>query len=158
MDYHLILPKLYVGSYPGRADDIKLLKQQAGVTAVLNLQTDDDMRHFKLDWDSLLGHYRNSAIDVRRVPVRDFDPDDLEVRLPGCVSILNELMQSSQTVYLHCSAGTGRSPTVAIAYLFWCCDWDLDRAITHVTQCRPCSPSIEVISLATARVGRVAPT
>ena len=53
MDYHLILPKLYVGSYPGRADDIKLLKQQAGVTAVLNLQTDDDMQHFKLDWDSV---------------------------------------------------------------------------------------------------------
>ena len=90
--------------------------------------------------------------------MRDFDPDDLEVKLPSCVSMLNELMQSGQTVYLHCSAGTGRSPTVAIAYLFWCCDWDLDRAITHVTQCRPCSPSIEVISLATARVGRLAPT
>src|SRR5437773_9378303 len=97
-------------------------------------------------------------MDVRQMPVAYFVQHDLEVKLLTCVFMLNELMQSGQTVYLHCSAGTGRSPTVAIAYLFWCCDWDLDRAITHVTQCRPCSPSIEVISLATARVGRVAPT
>ena len=152
MDYHLIVPKLYVGSYPGSVDDIQLLKRQGEITGVLNLQTDDDMRHFELDWSSLVGHYTNFEIAVRRVPVRDFDPDNLRAKLPNCVSTLNELMQSNHTVYLHCSAGVGRSPTVAIAYLFWRCDWDLDRALAHVTQCRPCSPCMEAIYQAKARL------
>jgi protein-tyrosine phosphatase len=158
MDYHLIVPQLYVGSHPRGVDDIKLLKRQGGITTVLNLQTDDDMRHFGLDWDLFLSDYRDSKIDVRRVPVRDFDSDDLEIKLPICVATLNELIQSSHTVYLHCSAGAGRSPTVAIAYLFWRRDWDLDRALAHVTQCRPCSPCMEAIARATARVARPTPT
>jgi protein-tyrosine phosphatase len=154
MDYHRILAKLYVGSYPEQADDIRLLKREAGITAVLNLQTDDDMRHFKLNWDELLLHYKNSDIDVRRVSVRDFDPDDLRTKLPTCVATLDQLLQSGHRVYLHCSAGAGRSPTVAIAYLSWCCGWELNKAIGHVMECRPCSPCLEAISLAAVRVER----
>jgi protein-tyrosine phosphatase len=148
MDYHRILPKSFIGSHPENAEDIERLKREAGITAVLNLQTDDDMRHFKLDWDSLLHHYKNCGIVLRRVPVRDFDALDLHRKLPACVSALNSLLESGHTVYLHCSAGAGRSPTVAIAYLFWRCGWGLEQAVAHVTQCRPCSPNVEAIRLA----------
>jgi atypical dual specificity phosphatase len=148
MDYHRILPKLFIGSYPKSADDIERLKREAGVTAVLNLQTDDDIRYFKLDWDSLLHHYKSCGIELRRVPVRDFDPVDLQRKLPACVSTFNDLLESGHTVYLHCSAGAGRSPTVAIAYLFWRYGWCLDQAVAHVIQCRPCSPNVEAIRLA----------
>lgn len=148
MDYHRILPKLYVGSHPEGASDIEQLKREAGVTAVLNLQTDDDMRYFELDWDSLLNCYKGWGIELRRAPVRDFDAADLQDKLPGCVSILETLLKSGHTVYLHCSAGAGRSPTVAIAYLCWRCSWDLDQAVAHVVQCRPCSPNVDVIRLA----------
>lgn len=148
MDFHRILPKFFIGSYPESADDIERLKRETGVTAVLNLQTDDDMRYFKLDWDSLLRHYESRGIEVRRVPVRDFDAVDLQRRLPACVSTLNHLLESGHTVYLHCSAGAGRSPTVAIAYLFWRCGWSLDQALAYVTQCRPCSPNVKAIRLA----------
>lgn len=51
--YHRILPKLFMGAYGGTASDIDRLKRETGATAVLNLQTDDDMRYFKLDWESL---------------------------------------------------------------------------------------------------------
>ena len=148
MDYHRILPKLFIGSYPESADDIERLKCEAGVTAVLNLQTDDDMRYFKLDWDSLLHHYKSCGIELRRVPVRDFDAVDLRRKLPACVSMFNDLVESGHTVYLHCSAGAGRSPTVAIAYLFWRYGWGLDQAVAHVIQCRRCSPNVEAIRLA----------
>lgn len=148
MDYHRIVPKLFVGSHPEMADDIESLKREAGVTAVLNLQTDDDMRHFKLDWESLFSYYKTCGIELRRVPVRDFDAVDLQDKLPGCVSALNELLQSGHTVYLHCSAGAGRSPTVAIAYLYWRNGWSLEKAVAHVIQCRPCSPNVEAIRLA----------
>jgi hypothetical protein len=42
-----------MGAYGGTASDIDRLKRETGATAVLNLQTDDDMRYFKLDWESL---------------------------------------------------------------------------------------------------------
>lgn len=148
MDYHRILPKLFVGSHPASAGDIEILRREAGITAVLNLQTDDDMRHFKLDWNSLASRYSSCGIHLRRVPVRDFDPLDLKEKLPSCVSALKGLMDSAHTVYLHCSAGAGRSPTVAVAYLSWCCGWDLEAALDHVRQCRPCLPNVEAIRLA----------
>jgi hypothetical protein len=148
MDYHRILPKLFIGSYPESADDIERLKREPGITAVLNLQTDDDMRYFKLDWDSLLDYYKSCGIVLRRIPVRDFDGVDLQRKLPACVSTFNDLLESGHMVYLHCSAGAGRSPTVAIAYLFWRCGWGLDQAVAYVIQCRPCSPNVEAIRLA----------
>lgn len=148
MDYHRILAKLFIGSHPENAEDIEQLKRETGVTAALNLQTDDDMRYFKLDWDSLVQHYKSCGIVLRRVPVRDFDAVDLQDKLPACVSTLHWLLESGHTVYLHCSAGAGRSPTVAIAYLSWRCGWSLEQAVAHVTQCRPCSPNVEAIRLA----------
>lgn len=148
-EYHQILPKLFIGAYVENAADFDRLRRETGVTAVLNLQTDDDMRYFGLDRDSLLDHYKRCGIELRRVPVRDFDAVDLQDKLPVCVSMLNSLLESGHTVYLHCSAAAGRSPTVAIAYLFWCHGWTLDQAVAHVTQCRPCSPNMEAIRLAT---------
>jgi len=106
------------------------------------------MRYFKLDWDSLLNYYKTCSIELRHVAVRDFDAVDLQKKLSACVSALNDLLESGHTVYLHCSAGAGRSPTVAIAYLFWRYGWGLDQAVAHVIQCRPCSLNVEAIRLA----------
>lgn len=145
MDYHQILTKLFVGSYPASVDDIRRLKRASGISAVLNLQTDEDIRHFQLDWDLLLSDYQTSGIELRRVSVRDFDPVDLQDKLPHAVLTSDQLLRAGHTLYLHCSAGAGRSPTVAIAYLAWCCGWDLDRAVVHVQQCRPCSPNVDAI-------------
>jgi hypothetical protein len=44
MDYAQIVPELFLRSHPRSADDIDRLRQEAAITAVLNLQTDDDMR------------------------------------------------------------------------------------------------------------------
>lgn len=153
MDYHRILPALLVGSHPETSEHIDRLKRDVGVSAVLNLQTDTDIQHFRFDWESLLIHYGACGIQLRRVPVRDFDSFDLQDQLRSCVSVLNELLRSGHTVYLHCTAGTGRSPSVAIAYLTLCCGWDFDAAVAHVKQCRPCAPNVEALRLAISRLG-----
>ncbi|HWP58147.1 MAG TPA: dual specificity protein phosphatase family protein [Candidatus Acidoferrales bacterium] len=145
MDYARILPALFVGSCPKQREDIERLKRAAGISAVLNLQTDSDMQHFSLDWESLLSCYRELEIELRRLPVRDFDAADLEAKLPACVSSLAELLSLNHTVYLHCSAGAGRSPTVAAAYLCVSFGWDLEAAIAHLQQCRPCAPNRAVL-------------
>jgi protein-tyrosine phosphatase len=59
---------------------------------------------------------RHSAL--RRVPVRDFDAAELRSKLPECVRNLDGLLSAGHLVYLHCTAGINRSPTVAMAFLY----------------------------------------
>jgi len=60
-----------------------------------------------------------ARIELCRVPVRDFDLVDLREKLLECVHLLERLLAASHLVYLHCTIGAARSPTVAIAYLHW---------------------------------------
>jgi protein-tyrosine phosphatase len=145
MDVSQILPSLFVGSFPGNADDMDRLRQDFGITAVLSVQTDDDMAYWGLAWSPLEALYRDLGIEVRRVPVRDFDPDDLRAKLPESVVALDELLRAGHTVYVHCSAGINRSPSVVIAYLHWVLGWDLDKAVQYVTSRRRCDPYVEAI-------------
>jgi protein-tyrosine phosphatase len=50
----------------------------------------------------------------------DFDPDSLRKQLPKAVSALEwAISQGKGRVYIHCTAGLGRAPAVAISYMFW---------------------------------------
>jgi protein-tyrosine phosphatase len=143
-----IAPQLYVGMCPMEAADVAEL-QRLGVTAVLNVQTDDDLAFWSVSWNDLVSRYGHAGIEVRRVPVRDFDHEALRRGLPECVRVLDELLRGGHTVYVHCSAGINRSPSVVIAYLHWVEGRSLDEALGHVMQCRACDPYVEAIRLAT---------
>ena len=147
MDVSQILSNLFVGSFPKSPEDIDRLHRE-GITAVLNAQTDDDMDDWGVNWDRLESYYREVGIDVRRAPVRDFDPDDLRRQLPACVDVLDELLRGGRTVYVHCNMGVNRSPSIVIAYLHWVLGWDLEKATDHVMKCRSCDPYVDVIELA----------
>lgn len=148
MDADKILPRLFVGSCPVGTSDIDRLKQELGITAVLNLQTDDDFDYWNIDWSGLESHYRRSGIEVCRVPVRASSPETLRILLPNCVQTLHELLDEGHTVLVHCSEGASRSPSTIIAYLHWIEQWNYDEAVRHVTQCRYCDPYLEAIRLA----------
>jgi protein-tyrosine phosphatase len=128
--------------------DVDRLRRDFGVTAVLSLQTDQDMTFWGVDRFRLEPYYRQSGVELRRAPVRDFDPDDLRRRLPQCVEALDELLRQGRIVYVHCNMGVNRSPSVAIAWLHWIEGWDLQEATAHVMKCRPCDPYVDVIQLA----------
>ncbi len=149
MDYSKILSNLYCGSCPESTGDIDSLRSELGITAVLCLQTDEDLVGWGIDWNRLAAYYRKSGIEVRRVPVRDFSPEDLRRQLPRCVDTVNELLHRGHTVLIHCNAGVNRSPSVVIAYLHWIEHWDLEQALAHVRACRDCDPYLESIQLAT---------
>jgi protein-tyrosine phosphatase len=146
MDYAQILSGLFVGSYPQAIDDVERLRRESAITAVLNLQTDEDIDSVKLDWRPLEVHYRASRIDLLRLPVKE-EQIELREKLPQCVRTLASLISAGRTVYLHCTAGVGRSPTVAIGYLHWSLGWGFDAAVTHVKQARQCSPHLEALRL-----------
>ncbi|MFQ5936641.1 MAG: dual specificity protein phosphatase family protein [Acidiferrobacterales bacterium] len=149
LDYNAILDGLLVGTYLRDGRDIDRLHSESRITGVLNLQTDEDMEIYGLDWMRLGQHYGKRKIQVARVPIQDFDPTDLHAKLTQGVDALEALMGRDQRVYVHCTAGVGRSPAVVIAWLAWCRGWDLPEAIAHVKSRRHCAPYVEVIRLAT---------
>ena len=59
---------------------------------------------------------------------RDFDPDSLRSGLPKAVSSLEwAISEGKGKVYVHCTAGLGRAPAVAIAYMFWFCGMNVSH-------------------------------
>ncbi len=105
-----------VGPYPQGRDDAARLAE-AGVTAVLNVQTDDDLRQRGLDPRALEPTLRSAGLALARVPIIDFDAEDLAARLPEATARLEDLLTGGHRVYVHCTAGMGRSPAVVVAHL-----------------------------------------
>jgi predicted protein tyrosine phosphatase len=145
VDYDQILPDLYIGTCPQSLKDIQELKKRLRVSAVLNLQTDHDIRERGIDWKMLGTQYMERGIDIHRVPMRDFDYDDQEEKLSEAVSVLSKLLTSGHVVYLHCNAGTSRSPLVAMAYLHWCRKMTSEEAVRYVKERRPSFPNEELL-------------
>lgn len=149
LTYAQILPRLFIGSHPRTIADIHRLRSEAGITAVLNIHTDDDMRSVRLDFPPLETYYKKCRIALRRTPMVE-EQTELRAKLCSAIQALSELLAEGHTVYLHCTAGIGRAPTVAIGYLHTCLGWDLDDAIAHVKLARQCAPHVEALRLALA--------
>lgn len=153
MDYAQVTSRLWFGPHPKTIEDIDRLRQDLAVTAILNLQTDEDMASVNLDWQLLETHYRNRAVLLRRVPMKE-EQTELRNKLLRCVLALEELLAAGHAVYLHCTAGVARSPTVAVGYLHYSLGWDLEAAVRYVKQIRQCSPYVETLLLAISEDAR----
>ncbi|KAL7253525.1 hypothetical protein ACSBR1_007960 [Camellia fascicularis] len=150
MNYTLITDKLIVGSQPQKPEDIDHLKRVEDVAYILNLQQDRDIEYWEIDLKSIIKRCRDLEIRHMRRPARDFDPDSLRSGLPKAVSSLEwAISEGKGKVYVHCTAGLGRAPAVAIAYMFWFCDIDLNTAYNRLTSKRPCGPNKSAIRGAT---------
>ncbi|EOY20063.1 Dual specificity protein phosphatase (DsPTP1) family protein isoform 1 [Theobroma cacao] len=142
MNYTLITDNLIVGSQPQKPEDIDHLKQEEKVAYILNLQQDKDIEYWGIDLQSIIKRCRQLGIRHMRRPARDFDPDSLRNELPRAVSSLEwAISEGKGKVYVHCTAGLGRAPAVAIAYMFWFCNMNLNTAYDALTSKRPCGPN-----------------
>ena len=133
-----VLPELLVGEYP-RVEDLAWLRDEHGVTAVVNLQDDADLASKRLSATDLEDACVALGLGHHRTPVADGDPDALAIRLPVIVARLHALIDAGERVYLHCNAGYNRAPTVAIAYVHVHHGLSLDEACALVKQ-RSCVP------------------
>jgi atypical dual specificity phosphatase len=125
------------------------LKREIGITAVVNLQTSGDFTYWDIDWPALEAHYREIGLEIRRLPILDFNADALRQGLPKCVEVVDRLVKDGHTVFVHCNVGVNRSPSAVIAYLHWIEGRTLDEAVDYVMRCRSCDPYVEAIRLAT---------
>ena len=151
MDCAQILMNLHIGAFPKSPGQIDELLEHLGITAVINLQTPTDMRAFdNLDWDEMRTHYAIRGIRLFHLPVQDLDRKDLQRRLADCVRVLETLIVSGHSVYVHSTESSYRAPTVGLAYLHWSYGWPLKKAVDHLKDRRACSPDLDVVRAAKA--------
>jgi protein-tyrosine phosphatase len=137
---------IFIGPYPQNEEDIYNLSR-SDVTAVLNVQTDIDMSHRQINWKANLEAYRKHRIDIVRYPIRDFDAEDLKVKIKGAAEKLKELIDEGKSVYVHCTAGMSRAAATVIIYLVFNYDYSLDEAYEYVKYYRNIiCPNMTVLS------------
>lgn len=98
-----IAPGLHVGGQYRRRGWARL--RERGITAVVNLRIEFD------DNDAGIAPERYLYL-----PTVDDEPPTLEHLREG-VSFIAEEIERGGGVYIHCGAGVGRAPTMAVAYL-----------------------------------------
>ncbi len=145
IDCDEILPGiLWVGTFvrPGEIDG--LLERH--ITTVVSLQTDGNFAYCGVSADQLTRALSAAGIALRRVPVEDFSADLLARKLPECVVVLaGALAPEGARVYLHCTAGMNRSPTVAAGYLIQARGATARLAHDYVRTRRRCRPYLSVL-------------
>jgi protein-tyrosine phosphatase len=139
-----ITAHLLIGEYiePG---DVAWLKRTHRITAVHNLQDDDDLRGKGIDLAKLKREYQNWGIKMVRTPIQDGSADAMSERLKVALADLRALIAGGHRVYLHCNAGLNRAPTLAIGYLRGFGGMSLDEAVAHVKKRRACGPFMTVL-------------
>jgi hypothetical protein len=138
-EFHEVFERLTVGPCPNTPERIRAVKQ-AGYTAVVSVQTDEDLTELGLSWPLLWKFLVGQGLSCQRVPIRDFDQKALARGLEEAVAAVNDLHRSGHRVYLHCTAGVNRSPSVAIAWLMAHQQMELEVAWELVTARRPSAP------------------
>ena len=124
------------------------------VRTVLQLQEDTDMAYFSLDLAPIKARCEERGdINHVRHRIRDFDPFSLRMELPGAVALLaQQAAAAGGTSYVHCTAGLGRAPAVALAWMWWYKGYGLEEAYELLTGKRPCKPKTAAIRAAAADI------
>ncbi len=99
---------LWVGSAPTRNDLAELKTQIGTATVVLDLNRNGEEE----EWCRDLGVMYDG-----RVPRVDINPPIPIGKLILIARIIDEHLSNGRKVFLHCTAGRGRSPAFAAAYL-----------------------------------------
>lgn len=149
-DVAQVRPYLFFGGAPHGREDIEELMRQ-GITAILCLETDDDLTEYGLRWSQLEDWYQERGMATRRVPILDFSPDAIVAHLDDAVETLAALLRDGHIVYVHCSEGISRSPTIVIAHLVRAEGLSLGGALRVVRTARPSiNPYTQVLEVVAA--------
>lgn len=128
LSYSRITPSLFVGCQYRRIG--KWWMVRAGITHIVNMRSEfDDAAH-----DLTLDGSTYSQDTYCHLPTPDDDAPSLAHIAKG-VEFIHSAVSGGGKVYIHCSAGVGRAPTMAVAYLM-SCGYDLCEAIGMVRKAR----------------------
>lgn len=136
INFSLIDENIFVGSSPATAIDVNRLAT-AKITAVLSLQSDEDLKQRKINWKKLTETYQQANISVKRFPIKDFSESDLAKKLAEPVNYLKSMIGDGHRVYVHCNAGICRAPATVIGYLCLHKGMTIEQALEFLRSNRP---------------------
>lgn len=136
INFDLIQARVYVGSGPINEEDVARLKQMK-ITAVISLQTDEDLLARDTDWQKLKAWYADNEINAQRFPIKDFDETDMTAKIGQPIVLLNDFLNDGQRVYIHCNTGICRAPAVVLGYLCHYEKMSVAEAMRQIQIARP---------------------
>jgi len=135
---------------PPQKSHVEMLAREEGVTHILSMQEEHNVRAWNIDPKAIEDACAESSITFIRVPTRDHSLSIQQqgwhrheremcsrARIPLAVREIARALKDGGRVYVHCTAGMGRAPSAAIAFLFWVRGMDLDEAREYVAMHRP---------------------
>uniref|UniRef100_A0A7S1XJM5 Uncharacterized protein n=1 Tax=Erythrolobus australicus TaxID=1077150 RepID=A0A7S1XJM5_9RHOD len=145
MDIDRVSRDILLGPYPQVESDVDEIIA-AGAGAVLNVQTETDFYKRQIDWDLLSACYERKGIPVVLHPIEDFDGSSLEKHLLAAAAHVKKFVDQGLCVYIHCTAGMGRAPAVAIAHMVQAENISSAEALQRIKSVRPkVGPNMAVI-------------
>ena len=124
--YSRVAPALYVGpQYRSRG---KRTLARAGITHIVNMRSEFDDAAHGLTLQDAADRYCHLPTPDDRAPS--------PAHLAQGAAFIRDAIRGGGKVYIHCSAGVGRAPTMAAAYLIeqGC---DMDAALDLIRKARP---------------------
>lgn len=137
LNWDAITPNIIVGSCPRSPEDIDRMVDEAGIDAVLNLQSNLCFDALKIPFEAIRKRAVERGIRLERVEIRDFDHADQSLMLPVAVRVLNSLLARGMKVYVHCTAGINRATLTTVGHLTFVQGMDLEDAVAKVKSARP---------------------
>ena len=150
INFGRIEEEIFIGSAPQNSIDVGRLKAMK-VSAVVSLQSDQDLKDYRINWSKLQSDYQSNAISVHRFPIRDFDEIDLGNRLGEPATQLHHLLSIGHRVYVHCNAGICRAPATVLSYLCHYRGVSINEGLTYIRLNRPqANPYLQAVTIGLA--------
>lgn len=137
LNWNEIREDLLIGSCPMSGSDLDRIRHETGASAILSLQHDECLAHFGIDYEQHRVHGRRLCLEMARSPMLDFNPGEQRQRLPAAVNRLWDLITDRHRIYVHCTAGMGRSALTVLGYLTFIEGYTPDEAIRLLKSKRP---------------------
>lgn len=128
-----VRPALFFGPSVHPPDVPRL--RRAGITALLSLQ--EAGRDLPAAAIERMRQSCAPRIELHNVGVPDYDPQALIDRLTQVLAVLHDLLDHPHVVYVHCSEGVNRAPSVALAHLIVHEGLSVDDAVAEIRRADP---------------------
>lgn len=130
--------KIYLGTMPNKLSHSlrkKFEEEKEKITKVLSVVEDweSEPMGFSIPWTK--NELESYGIEKTSIEVPDHTLLTIE-QLNEAADTIYDTISKGESIYVHCKAGQGRSPTAVAAYLMKYEGYTVDDVITHIKSCR----------------------
>lgn len=137
LNWGQITDHIVVGTCPMTPDDLRRIHAEVDVSGILSLQHDDCLSYWSINYKKMYRSGTALGLVMERCPIRDFNVPDMRRQLPTAMLTLAKMIAHGQRVYVHCTAGLGRSTVVVLGYLTLVESYSPEEAIRLILAGRP---------------------